>query len=72
MRGTPHGITEGRAGADGKRDGPYAANRAMRTFRAVWNSARKRNDLPQCPTIACEYNRGAANPSPTWKNGIAS
>lgn len=35
--------------------GKYAANSAMRTFRAIWNTARKHDEnLGECPTIAVE------------------
>jgi integrase len=57
-------ITDKRAGADAKQGGTYAANRALRTFRAIWNSARKRHDLPTCPSIAVEYNRESRRQEP--------
>lgn len=57
-------ISEGKAGEDGKQGGTYSANRCLRTFRAIWNSARKRADLPQCPTTAVEFNRESRRQEP--------
>ena len=38
--------------------GPYAANRALQHFRAVYNTAGRRlEELPPNPTIACTFNR---------------
>lgn len=38
--------------------GPYAANRALQTFRACWNTAARRlDDLPPCPTRGVTYNK---------------
>lgn len=38
--------------------GPYAANRALQTFRACWNTAKRRlDDLGECPTRGVTFNR---------------
>lgn len=40
------------------RTGPYQANRAVRYFRAVWNTARRVHPgLPECPSAAVVMNR---------------
>lgn len=36
-------------------DGTRAANHVMKSFRAVYNHARRVHDLPECPTIAIEW-----------------
>lgn len=36
--------------------GPYAANRTLRHFRAVYNTCLKENDLPANPCIAVQWN----------------
>ncbi|MGC6488295.1 MAG: tyrosine-type recombinase/integrase, partial [Planctomycetota bacterium] len=41
-----------------KESGPYAANRALQTFRACWNTAARRlDDLPRCPTRGVTFNK---------------
>ncbi len=38
--------------------GKYAANRTMRLFRAVWNTAARANEsLPRCPVVAVTFNK---------------
>src|SRR5262249_42017859 len=40
----------------GKQSGPYATNGAMRGLRAVWNTARKKDEvLPESPTVAVAW-----------------
>jgi integrase len=40
----------------GENNGHYAANSAMRTFRAIWNRAMRQNEsLPACPTINVDW-----------------
>lgn len=40
----------------GKNNGHYAANAAMRTFRAIWNRAMRQNEsLPACPTVNVDW-----------------
>jgi integrase len=40
----------------GENNGHYAANAAMRTFRAIWNRAMRQNEtLPACPTINVDW-----------------
>ncbi|MEM7529131.1 MAG: integrase family protein [Pseudomonadota bacterium] len=34
---------------------PSLANHVLRTFRAIWNHARRTHDLPECPTGAIEW-----------------
>lgn len=45
--------TRGRATPVG---GERVANHVMKTFRAIYNHASKRHELPTCPTIAVTYN----------------
>lgn len=42
-----------------ERHGPYSANRAMRFFRAAYNTADKRQEqgLPRCPVVAVKFNK---------------
>ena len=41
--------------------GPYAANRALHHFRAVYNTAMRRlEDLPPCPTVAVTFSETVA------------
>lgn len=42
-----------------ERHGPYSANRAMRFFRAAYNTADKRQEqgLPRCPVVAVKMNK---------------
>lgn len=48
-----------------KERGPYAANRALRSFRAVWHSAARRyEELPSCPTSSVEWNPEERKRSP--------
>jgi integrase len=48
-----------------KERGEYAANRALRAFRAVWNSATRRYEgLPTCPTASVEWNPEERKRSP--------
>ncbi len=48
--------------------GKYVANRAMRIFRAVWNTAARANEaLPQCPVVAVTMNKERRRREPiTW------
>lgn len=34
---------------------PSAANHVLRTFRSIWNHARRVHDLPESPTVAIEW-----------------
>jgi hypothetical protein len=34
---------------------PSAANHVLRSFRAIYNHARRTGDLPECPTMAIEW-----------------
>ena len=35
--------------------GERAANHVMKSFRSIWNHARRTHDLPECPTVAIEW-----------------
>ena len=35
--------------------GKRTANHVMKSFRSIWNHARRTHDLPECPTIAIEW-----------------
>lgn len=35
---------------------PIGANRTLRMLRSIWNHARRTHDLPECPTMAIEWN----------------
>jgi integrase len=35
---------------------PIGANRTLRILRSIWNHARRTYDLPECPTMAIEWN----------------
>ncbi len=58
--------------------GPYAANRALQTFRACYNTATRRmDDLPPCPTRGVTFNRVRRRREPiqwaklpTWKKTV--
>ena len=60
--------------------GPYAANRALHHFRAVYNTAMRRlEDLPPCPTVAVTFNRSRRRREPiswadlpTWSERVDS
>ncbi len=51
-----------------EKSGPYAANRALQTFRACWNTASRRlDDLPPCPTRGVVFNKVRRRREPiTW------
>lgn len=56
-----------------KNSGPYAANRALQTFRACWNTAARRlDDLPPCPTRAVTFNRTKRRREPIQWSDLAS
>jgi integrase len=57
-------------------NGPVVGNRALRVFRAVWNTAAKQHDLPgKNPTVACIWNAQQRRRSPVedlaaWRQKI--
>ena len=56
-----------------ERSGPYAANRAMRFFRASYNTADKRmeKELPRCPVVAVNFNKEKRRQEPIpWSRSI--
>lgn len=50
--------------------GPYAANRALRSLRAIYNTAVREHDLPlPPPTIACNWNKQRRRQEPVpWED----
>lgn len=53
-------------------DRPSAANHTLKSFRTVWNHARRTCDLPECPTIAIEWYAETPNGAiienlPAWR-----
>lgn len=57
----------------GKNHGKTSANRTMRAYRAIYNSARKKYEyLPECPTIAIDWYKQNRKQEPIADNQLAA